>query len=112
MPGSLVPANRTAQLPAYQEEYTCVSAPMPSRYEAFWSTNPLPYTGADAQELRDNPAAVVERYWPGIPAWFEARGATISPVPVIYDLTRGAEILGWTPKYSFDSWWKEHAHEL
>ena len=89
-----------------------VSAPMPSRYEAFWSTNPLPYTGADAQELRDNPAAVVERYWPGIPAWFEARGATISPVPVIYDLTRGGEILGWTPKYSFDSWWKEHAHEL
>lgn len=89
-----------------------VSATMPSRCEAFWCTNALPYTAADAAALRSEPAAVVERYWPGVPAWFEARGHKIGPVGVLYDLSRSRDILGWTPEYTFDVWWKEHAHEL
>ncbi len=88
-----------------------VSAPMPSRYEAFWCTNPLPYGGHDAQALRDDPAAVVERYWPGVPAWFRERGAAIGAVAVLYDLTKSRDVLGWEPAYSFDVWWREHADE-
>ena len=89
-----------------------VAAPMPSKYEPFWSTNPLPYVAEDAQALRDNPRTVIERYWPGAPRWFEERGMSVGPVRVIYDLSRAKEILGWAPRYSFDVWWKEHAEEL
>jgi UDP-glucose 4-epimerase len=89
-----------------------VAAPMPTRHEAFWCTNALPYTPADAPALRTDPASVVERYWPGVPAWFEARGQRVVPVPVLYDLSRAREILGWTPQYTFDAWWEEYAHEL
>ena len=89
-----------------------VTAPMPSNHEAFWCTNPLPYTARDAEELRADPAKVVERYRPGVPAWFEARGVKLGPVPVIYDLSGARDVLGWQPAYSFDAWWEEHAHEL
>lgn len=89
-----------------------VAAPMPSSHEAFWATNPLPYTAADAAELRSDPAAVVERYWPGVPDWFAHRGKAIQPISVFWDLSNSRDILGWEPSYSFDLWWKEHAHEL
>ena len=88
-----------------------ITAPMPSRHEAFWTTNPLPYTAADGQQLRTEPEAIVEKYWPGVPAWFEQRELSVRPVPVIYDLSRAREVLGWQPQYSFDTWWKEHSLE-
>ena len=89
-----------------------VVAEMPTRYEAFWCTGPVPYAVGEAQELRENPAAVVERHWPGVPEWFAARGMQVPAIPIIYDLARAKAILGWEPTYSFDVWWKEHAHEL
>jgi len=89
-----------------------VFAPMPSRHEAFFVTNPLPYTAADAAQLRTDPAAVVERYWPGVPEWFAQRDRTPAPISVFWDLSRSKQILGWEPKYSFDLWWQENAHDL
>ena len=89
-----------------------VGAAMPSTHEAFWCTAPAPYGPDDFADLRANPAAAIERHWPGVPQWFASRGMTVPTVPVVYDLSRSRDLLGWEPAYSFDDWWKEHAHEL
>jgi UDP-glucose 4-epimerase len=93
-------------------QVAAVSAPMPTRYEPFWTVMGTPFTAAAAEELRSDPAAVVERYFPGVPAWFAERGLSISPVTMLYDMSRGRDILGWEPRYTFAKWWEEKAHEL
>lgn len=87
-----------------------VSAPMPTLYEPFWTTTAMPYAASEALELRQSPATVVERYWPGAPAWFEARGLSIPPIPAIYDTSRSRDILGWEPRYTFDVWWSKRGN--
>lgn len=89
-----------------------VSAPMPSRYEPFWAVMKMPYSMDDAEELRTNPAAVVERYYPGVPAWFAERNMGIPTVSMLYDMSRSKNILGWEPKYTFETWWEDHHNEL
>jgi nucleoside-diphosphate-sugar epimerase len=83
---------------------------MPSRFEAFYTVNPLPYGPADA-DVAGDPWALAERYHPGVQGWFAARGLQgVTPwVPVVWSIEKARQLLGWQPHYDFDRWWAEHA---
>jgi UDP-glucose 4-epimerase len=70
--------------------------------------NLTPYTADDAEGLRNDPASVVERYYPGAPAFFESKGMKINPITCYYDISRARELINWSPKLTFKEWFEEH----
>jgi nucleoside-diphosphate-sugar epimerase len=78
----------------------------PSAFEAFFTTNRLPYGPQDA-EVADDGWTLAERYYPGVREWFLAREAA-SPSPwvqAVYSIEKARELLGWEPKWNFGRWW-------
>lgn len=71
----------------------------------------LPYTPADIAEGQTHPAAVAERYFPGVTAWFAGRGLEIPPLFGLYSDEQAKRRLGWEPEYTFARWWAEHKAE-
>ena len=81
---------------------------LPSPFEAFNTTNALPYTADDGRGLAEDPRSVVERHWPGAWDWFAARGRTPSPATSCFDLAKAERLLGWRPARNFGWWWRRH----
>ncbi|HGJ65289.1 TPA: NAD(P)-dependent oxidoreductase, partial [bacterium] len=77
-------------------------------YHVVTIANLTPYSAEDAEELRINPASVVEKYYPGAPAFFEAHGINIDPITCYYDISYAKEFMNWSPKLIFQEWFNEH----
>ncbi len=89
-----------------------VQAPdLPERFEACFVTNPVPYTRDDGLRTRDL-WEVAEQYYPGVTAWFAARGEFRVWLPTVYCLDKARDLLGWTPRHSFARWWAEQREGL
>lgn len=77
-------------------------------YHVVTIANLTPYTADDAEALRNEPANVVERYYPGAPAFFESHGIKINPITCYYDISRAKQFMNWSPKLTFKEWLEEH----
>jgi nucleoside-diphosphate-sugar epimerase len=58
-----------------------------------------PYTARDAAGLRSIPAAVVERYYPGVPALLEELGIAIPSMPSFYSHEKARTMLGFRSQH-------------
>ena len=58
-----------------------------------------PYTATDAAALRSMPAAVVEKYYPGVPAFLEEIGVEISSIPFFFSHEKARTRLGFRSKH-------------
>ncbi len=58
-----------------------------------------PYTAADAEELKSAPSAVVERYYPGVPALLDELGIEIPPMPFLYSHEKARTVLGFRSQH-------------
>jgi len=61
---------------------------------------------ADGARLPDR-WALAERHWPGVRAWFAARGDFSFWLPAVYSIAKAEHLLGWEPRRTFDRWWRE-----
>jgi UDP-glucose 4-epimerase len=64
-----------------------------------------PYTPADVVASQADPAAVLERYYPGVGAYFAARGLELAPIRFLFAIDRARELIGWKPLRTFDRWY-------
>ena len=83
-------------------------------FEAFFTTNRLPYTREDLMAARDQGTRrpLIEKYWPGAWEWLSARGYTGQATTYnAYDLSKAKRLLRWAPAYNFEQWFAEHADE-
>lgn len=65
-----------------------------------------PLTNADIVEALKNPAAVLERYWPGSTAILEQLDTKLRPENFwpITRIRRANQLLGWKPQTTFTTW--------
>jgi UDP-glucose 4-epimerase len=68
----------------------------------------LPFTAADVRLSQTDPAAAVERHFPGAAAFLQERGHALSPLPPLLSIERAYAVLGWRPQRTFARWWEEH----
>ncbi len=84
-------------------------------FEAFFTSNALPYTSADGPLLEANGQVglrLVRRYWPDAVDWLQARGFTSRSLPAVYALTKAKQLLNWAPTFNFEQWFARYAQEL
>lgn len=80
-----------------------------SGFEAFFTTNALPYTQEDLAgpggdgDIRP----LVRKYWPEAYDWLVERGYEGGWLPAVYDLSKAQRLLGWEPQFNFGEWWEE-----
>jgi nucleoside-diphosphate-sugar epimerase len=58
-----------------------------------------PYVAADAAGLRSLPGAVIERYYPGVPAWLEAQGLPLPSMPYFFNHEKTRSLLGFRSQH-------------
>jgi nucleoside-diphosphate-sugar epimerase len=73
-------------------------------HSAYFATADLPYTAQDAVALRDRPAEVIERYFPGAVEFFAERGIEIAPIRMWHSIEKAKRDLGWKPAITFEVW--------
>jgi UDP-glucose 4-epimerase len=74
----------------------------PGEFAAYNVFSALPFDDSDLDRLRTDPMAAVARRWPDAPAQLAAVGAKLwGPINVVYDSSRAARELGWTPRFGF-----------
>lgn len=74
-------------------------------HEAYNVQSPLPFTAADARDLRADPLVAVERHWPGARKQLHERGvASLSPITEIFPVERLARGLNVRPRHDFGTW--------
>lgn len=69
-----------------------------------------PLTNSDITRALKDPAAVLERHFPGSAAIIEQAGHQIVPElfwPVT-SIEKARRLLGWEPRYSFETWLEDH----
>ncbi len=74
-------------------------------FDAFNVMADVPFTPADARALKADPAAVLERYFPGCTDLFQARA--LKPAELLWGRTlwsveKGKRLLGYQPRYNFN----------
>jgi nucleoside-diphosphate-sugar epimerase len=75
------------------------------RWEAFNVESPVPFTVDDGAELRRDPLAVVDRYWPGAGALLQDRGVeSLQPITEFYPMQAIDRQLGFRPRCDFGTW--------
>jgi nucleoside-diphosphate-sugar epimerase len=68
-----------------------------------------PLQGRDIKKALNDPAAVMEKYYPGCLPYLEKAGQTLDPAffwPVT-SIRKARLILDWSPQYTFDHWLRE-----
>ena len=75
-------------------------------FEPFFTVNHLPYTREDVILLNNkkNVMPLVQKYWPDRLQWLLDNGFTGGGISAVYDISKAAELLSWTPRYNFDEW--------
>lgn len=71
-----------------------------------------PYTPSDVVESRSDPPRVVDRFYPGVTAFFRSRGIAVSPIRFLFATDRARELLGWEPEVTFQTWYDEARRSL
>jgi nucleoside-diphosphate-sugar epimerase len=83
-----------------------LKADIPSRFEAFYITNKLPYTSKDS-DIAHDPWLLAERYFSGVKKWFTERGYKSYYIGTVYSLEKAKKMLGWEPVHNFEWTWEE-----
>jgi nucleoside-diphosphate-sugar epimerase len=74
----------------------------PGEFAAYNVFSALPFDASDLEQLRADPASVVARHWPDAPTQLAAITAKLwGPINVVYDISRAAHELGWSPQFGF-----------
>ncbi len=74
-------------------------------WKAFNVGSPVPFTVDDGAELRRDPLAVVDRYWPGARALLQDRGVeSLQPITEFYPMQAIGRQLGFRPRCDFGRW--------
>jgi len=83
-------------------------------FEAFFTTNALPYTSEDAKMMaaEGTTAPLVEKHWPEAYGWLIGRGYKGTWLPAVYGLAKAERLLSWRPAHSFERWFAETAPRL
>jgi UDP-glucose 4-epimerase len=77
-------------------------------HDAFNVEAPLPFTRADAPDLRRDPLAVLDRHFPGAAGLLHERGVrSLKPITEVFPVTRLERRLGFRPRHDFGSWLDE-----
>jgi UDP-glucose 4-epimerase len=78
-------------------------------FEAFFTTNELPYTAEELDGLkRDGDIRpLVRKHWPKACEWLIERGFEGGSLPAVYDLSKAKRLLGWKPQFNFGEWWEK-----
>ena len=79
-------------------------------FEAYNVESPLPFTTVDGADLRTDPLAAIERYWPGSRDLLLARGVpALKPITEVFPIARLEAGLGTRPQHDFGAWLTELA---
>lgn len=73
-------------------------------FDVFNIFGEVPFTDAEATELAKEPAAVIERHWPGTLATVEERKLDVDELVwgwAIWRSSKARDVLGWRPAYGF-----------
>lgn len=79
-------------------------------HEAFNVEAPLPFTSADAADLRSDPLVAVERHWPGSADLLRSRGVhSLKPVTEVFRVDQLEARLKCRPRWDFGVWLQDLA---
>jgi UDP-glucose 4-epimerase len=80
-------------------------------FEAFNTTNQLPYTQRDVRSLGPdaNVLSLVREHWPDAYDWLAERGYEGTRLMGLYDLSKARKLLGWRPEHNFEEWFSANA---
>jgi UDP-glucose 4-epimerase len=79
-------------------------------FETYNVESPLPFTDADARDLRADPLAAVDLHWPGSRELLRARGVrSLKPITEIFPIARLEAGLSVRPRHDFGEWLTELA---
>jgi len=81
-----------------------LKADIPSKFEAFFTTNSLPYSARD-KDVAGDLWLLAERYYPGVREWFTERGHKGFYLGTVYSIEKAKRMLGWEPVYNFEWAW-------
>ncbi len=77
-------------------------------HEAFNVEAPLPFTPADAADLRRDPLVALDRHFPGSARLLRERGVrSLKPITEVFPTRRLEQRLGFRPTHDFAAWLKE-----
>lgn len=65
----------------------------------------VPYTPADVIASRQEPAAVIDRYYPGLSQLFASHGLTVPPMRFLFSTEQARSLLGWEARCSIEDWY-------
>ncbi len=85
---------------------TLLAATVPGLKDEIVHVGPdTPFTQQDVNEAQRDPAAVLERYWPGCMAVLAAQDLTPRPEHLwpVTRIDRAKRLLGWQPKHTFEA---------
>ena len=75
------------------------------QWDAFNVESHVPFTKADAAQLRQDPLPVLDKYYPGATDLLRERGVeALAPITVYYPMQRIADRLGFRPQCNFEQW--------
>ncbi len=66
-----------------------------------------PFTQEDCEHFKDSPQSVIEKYWPGYGDLIEKYGIRFPEKPLVVDLAKTKDILGFHPQYHFGTFLAE-----
>ena len=77
-------------------------------FEAYNVESPLPFTAADAPDLRADPLVAIDRRWPGARDVLRERGVrSLKPITEVFPVARLARGLDVRPRHDFARWLAE-----
>lgn len=75
------------------------------RWDAFNVESLVPFGEEDGPQLREDPLAVLDRYYPGAGDLLRGRGVErLAPITEYYPMQHAAEVLGFRPERNFEQW--------
>ncbi len=75
------------------------------RWDACNVESLVPFAEEDGPQLRKDPLAVLDRYYPGAGDLLRGRGVErLAPITEYYPMQRAAEALGFRPERNFEQW--------
>lgn len=66
-----------------------------------------PFTEAEVASFKSDPMAVIEKYWPGYGDLIEKYRITFPETPLVVDLSKTKNTLGYAPQYNFGTFLAE-----
>ncbi len=77
-------------------------------WDAFNVESPVPFTEEDGPQLRSDPLALIDKYWPGARELLLERGVErLTPIQEFYPMAAIEQRLGYRPRCNFEQWLEE-----